>query len=508
MTDFARTWADSYRTRLAIGYLLVVALFASAWAWSLFGPLTDAIVEQQRTTSRLSPRQAHSCSGRDERIGHRDGRATHRAHEPADDDRGADGTRSRRLRRRRRHRWRTTASGPRSSRRSLARSGVDRRVSATQGSRADSTSPFRPASTGIESRYVSRTLSNASTRSPHRHADSDSSLLAVALVIAAIRRSAHDSHRGQTRRAALRRGPSMAHGNLSTDIPDGVGRAERALLGTERSTRTDETSTGRPRDRAAQPAHGARWADRRGLPAARQARSASRTALGDACSAARHWLEGQDARRRPSCRNQSLASRAPGAAGRRNHGRGVRARHERSLSARDGPSAQLRPCLHDRTLVVVTDVTERIRVDQRSTRLRRQREPRTQDTHRGHPPARGIGGRRRERRRRGSGGRLRPTDRRGVRHGSPSSSKTCSTCPGSSRLPAPDAVTDVREAVRNALVGHRWPPSHAASRSSSTTARCAAATSTRARRPDRHRGRARQPARQRDSSTPKTAASP
>lgn len=48
MADLARTWADSYRARLAVGYLLVVALFASAWAWSLFGPLNDAVIEQQR----------------------------------------------------------------------------------------------------------------------------------------------------------------------------------------------------------------------------------------------------------------------------------------------------------------------------------------------------------------------------------------------------------------------------------------------------------------------------
>ncbi len=47
MTDIAHRWADSYRARLAIGYLIVVALFASAWAWSLFGPLNTAIVSQQ-----------------------------------------------------------------------------------------------------------------------------------------------------------------------------------------------------------------------------------------------------------------------------------------------------------------------------------------------------------------------------------------------------------------------------------------------------------------------------
>lgn len=46
MADIARRWAASYRVRLAVGFLLVIALFASAWAWSLFGPLTDAVVEQ------------------------------------------------------------------------------------------------------------------------------------------------------------------------------------------------------------------------------------------------------------------------------------------------------------------------------------------------------------------------------------------------------------------------------------------------------------------------------
>jgi len=50
MADLARRWTASYRVRLAVGYLLVVALFASAWGWSLFGPLTSTIVEQQQTT--------------------------------------------------------------------------------------------------------------------------------------------------------------------------------------------------------------------------------------------------------------------------------------------------------------------------------------------------------------------------------------------------------------------------------------------------------------------------
>lgn len=39
---------DSYRLRLVFGYVAVVALLASAWAWSLYGPLTDAVIEQQQ----------------------------------------------------------------------------------------------------------------------------------------------------------------------------------------------------------------------------------------------------------------------------------------------------------------------------------------------------------------------------------------------------------------------------------------------------------------------------
>jgi two-component system phosphate regulon sensor histidine kinase PhoR len=39
----------SFRIRLLLGYALIVALLASAWAWSIFGPLTQAAVEQQRS---------------------------------------------------------------------------------------------------------------------------------------------------------------------------------------------------------------------------------------------------------------------------------------------------------------------------------------------------------------------------------------------------------------------------------------------------------------------------
>ena len=48
MTAVTQRWASSYRLRLAIGYLLIVAVFALAWAWSLFGPLTSAVIDQQR----------------------------------------------------------------------------------------------------------------------------------------------------------------------------------------------------------------------------------------------------------------------------------------------------------------------------------------------------------------------------------------------------------------------------------------------------------------------------
>ncbi len=44
----SRSWAASYRLRLTLGYVLVVSVLAGAWAWSLFGPLTDAVIEQQQ----------------------------------------------------------------------------------------------------------------------------------------------------------------------------------------------------------------------------------------------------------------------------------------------------------------------------------------------------------------------------------------------------------------------------------------------------------------------------
>ena len=40
--------ADSYRARLVIGYVLVAAVFAVAWGWSLYGPLTQTALRQQQ----------------------------------------------------------------------------------------------------------------------------------------------------------------------------------------------------------------------------------------------------------------------------------------------------------------------------------------------------------------------------------------------------------------------------------------------------------------------------
>jgi two-component system phosphate regulon sensor histidine kinase PhoR len=42
-----RTIADSYRARLIVGYLLVAAVFSVAWLWSLYGPVTKAVLREQ-----------------------------------------------------------------------------------------------------------------------------------------------------------------------------------------------------------------------------------------------------------------------------------------------------------------------------------------------------------------------------------------------------------------------------------------------------------------------------
>ncbi len=46
MTRF-KTLADSFRTRLIVGYVLIAVVFAVAWGWSLYTPLTQAAQRQQ-----------------------------------------------------------------------------------------------------------------------------------------------------------------------------------------------------------------------------------------------------------------------------------------------------------------------------------------------------------------------------------------------------------------------------------------------------------------------------
>jgi two-component system phosphate regulon sensor histidine kinase PhoR len=49
VTSAVLRWTSSYRVRIVGGYLLVVALVAGAWAWSLYGPLTAVVMDQQRS---------------------------------------------------------------------------------------------------------------------------------------------------------------------------------------------------------------------------------------------------------------------------------------------------------------------------------------------------------------------------------------------------------------------------------------------------------------------------
>lgn len=52
MTSRLRALSGSYRVRLALGYALIVAVLAGAWAWSLYGPVNATVVEQQRSHLR------------------------------------------------------------------------------------------------------------------------------------------------------------------------------------------------------------------------------------------------------------------------------------------------------------------------------------------------------------------------------------------------------------------------------------------------------------------------
>lgn len=48
MTRAPRRFTDSYRTRLLLGYLAVVVVFGIGWGWSLYGPITNAVIAQQQ----------------------------------------------------------------------------------------------------------------------------------------------------------------------------------------------------------------------------------------------------------------------------------------------------------------------------------------------------------------------------------------------------------------------------------------------------------------------------
>ena len=52
MIERLRLWLSSYRARLALGSIGAVTLLAGVWAWSLYGPLTSAIIDQQRVHLR------------------------------------------------------------------------------------------------------------------------------------------------------------------------------------------------------------------------------------------------------------------------------------------------------------------------------------------------------------------------------------------------------------------------------------------------------------------------
>ena len=48
MTQTAQRLVGSYRIRLALGFLLTIAIVAGSWTWSLYRPLTNTVIEQQQ----------------------------------------------------------------------------------------------------------------------------------------------------------------------------------------------------------------------------------------------------------------------------------------------------------------------------------------------------------------------------------------------------------------------------------------------------------------------------
>jgi len=57
LSRFSRI-ADSYRARLILGYVLVAAVFAMAWGWSLYGPLQQSALRQQESNLTAVARTA------------------------------------------------------------------------------------------------------------------------------------------------------------------------------------------------------------------------------------------------------------------------------------------------------------------------------------------------------------------------------------------------------------------------------------------------------------------
>ncbi len=47
MIDAARRVLSSYRIRIAVGYLIAVAVLAAGWVWTLYAPISSAVLEQQ-----------------------------------------------------------------------------------------------------------------------------------------------------------------------------------------------------------------------------------------------------------------------------------------------------------------------------------------------------------------------------------------------------------------------------------------------------------------------------
>jgi two-component system phosphate regulon sensor histidine kinase PhoR len=52
VTNRIRAFTSSFRARLVLGYALVVIVLAGVWMWSLYGPLTQSAIDQQRTHLR------------------------------------------------------------------------------------------------------------------------------------------------------------------------------------------------------------------------------------------------------------------------------------------------------------------------------------------------------------------------------------------------------------------------------------------------------------------------